>query len=277
MRLFFALLLYLPFLGAYQYELAICAIFQDDARFLAEWIDYHKHVGVEHFYLYNNRSKDNFYEVLHPYILNGDVSLYDWPFTYTDGDGWNNVQCGAYSDGLHKSKHVAHWLAIIDTDEFIIPLNTETLPETLKYFEAFPAIGINWQMYGTSLVSEVAPGEKMTYALLMRAPNDIPEHFVIKSIVQPERTIPHATNPHYFFYTSGFCINTDGQRIEGAISPYVAVNVLRINHYWCRDEKFMREEKIPRRSKMYKDSAEYILNNNNRYNVVYDDIILRKW
>jgi hypothetical protein len=277
MRLFLLLFCYLPFLSAYQYEVAICAIFQDDARFLSEWIDYHKHIGVEHFYLYNNRSTDNYNEVLAPYVLNGDVTLYNWPYTYKNGDGWNRVQCSTYSDCLQKCKNVVHWLAIIDTDEFIIPVNTPTLPETLKFFEAVPAVGVNWQMYGTSLVNEVLPGERMTYSLLLRAPDDTPEHLIIKSIVQPALTVPHATNPHYFSYTSGFCVNTDGKKIDEAFAPYVATNVLRINHYWCRDEKFMREEKIPRRNKMYKDSAEYILNNNNRYNAVYDDIIMRKW
>lgn len=40
-----------------QYELAICAIFQDEAAYLKEWIEFHKLVGVQHFYLYNHASR----------------------------------------------------------------------------------------------------------------------------------------------------------------------------------------------------------------------------
>ena len=34
------------------YDLAVAAIFKDEARYLKEWLDYHLLAGVEHFYLY---------------------------------------------------------------------------------------------------------------------------------------------------------------------------------------------------------------------------------
>jgi hypothetical protein len=61
----------------YKYDLAICAIFQDEAPYLKEWIEFHRLVGVEHFYLYNHRSRDHYQEVLKPYILSGLVELID--------------------------------------------------------------------------------------------------------------------------------------------------------------------------------------------------------
>ena len=39
--------------------LAICAIFRDEAPFLDEWIAFHRLMGVEHFFLYDNGSVDN--------------------------------------------------------------------------------------------------------------------------------------------------------------------------------------------------------------------------
>ena len=42
-----------------RHRLAICAIFREEAPFLAEWIDFHRKVGVSHFYLYNNFSTDD--------------------------------------------------------------------------------------------------------------------------------------------------------------------------------------------------------------------------
>ncbi|KAF3362654.1 hypothetical protein PHSC3_000893 [Chlamydiales bacterium STE3] len=279
MRFIILFLISLQSLAAFQYELAICAIFQNEARFLSEWIDYHKKVGVQHFYLFNNCSDDNFQEALAPYIETGEVSLIDWPYRYEDGDisRWNLIQCNAYSEGLKRSKGVAHWLALIDTDEFIIPVRTRTLPETLQFFEAVPAVGVNWQMYGTSYVPEIPFGERMTESLLMRAVDDAPEHFVIKSIVQPLKTSLHVINPHFFSFLKGVCVNTNGEEIKGAIAPYIVTNVLRINHYWCRDEKFMREQKIPRRHHALKENEKDILKINDRYNMVHDDVILNKW
>ena len=48
------------------YDLAVVAIFKNEGRYLDEWLAYHLLAGVEHFYLYNNDSSDNYKEVLAP-------------------------------------------------------------------------------------------------------------------------------------------------------------------------------------------------------------------
>ena len=61
------------------YNLVICAIFKNEARYLKEWVEYHRMVGVEHFYLYNNDSTDNYKEELKYYLDNNIVTLTDVP------------------------------------------------------------------------------------------------------------------------------------------------------------------------------------------------------
>ncbi len=63
---------------AYDYELGAACIFKDCASLLKEWIEYHRMVGVEHFWLYNNSSTDNYAEILKPYIKEGIIELFDW-------------------------------------------------------------------------------------------------------------------------------------------------------------------------------------------------------
>ena len=48
--------------------LVACAIFRDEAPYLAEWIAFHRLVGVEHFFLYDNGSTDDPRAVLDPLI-----------------------------------------------------------------------------------------------------------------------------------------------------------------------------------------------------------------
>ena len=43
-----------------KYTVAVCAIFKNESVFLKEWLEYHLLIGVEHFYLYNNFSEDNY-------------------------------------------------------------------------------------------------------------------------------------------------------------------------------------------------------------------------
>ena len=63
------------------YGLVICAIFKNEVPYMREWIEYHLHVGVEHFYLYNNNSTDGYLDVLQPYVEKGVVTLTEWPET----------------------------------------------------------------------------------------------------------------------------------------------------------------------------------------------------
>src|SRR5687768_12283024 len=103
---------------AFKYNLSICAIFQNEGPYLKEWIEYHKLLGVEHFYLYNNFSEDNFKEILEPYIKKGEVELTEWNFTSSNQVEWTKVQCDAYNHAIKKAKNKSKWLALIDLDEF---------------------------------------------------------------------------------------------------------------------------------------------------------------
>lgn len=86
-------------------------MFQNEAPWLKEWITYHhKVLGVDHFYLYNNDSTDDFMKILQPYIDNGIVELIDW--SSNDPSHWVTeinylvpwiaVQVNAYKDCLKK-------------------------------------------------------------------------------------------------------------------------------------------------------------------------------
>src|SRR5690348_2224989 len=54
-----------------KHKLSICSLFKNEAVHLKEWIEYHQMVGVDHFYLYDNGSKDRPRDVLTPYIRKG--------------------------------------------------------------------------------------------------------------------------------------------------------------------------------------------------------------
>jgi hypothetical protein len=59
-----------------EFYLSIGAVFRDEDDFLAEWIEFHLCLGVEHFFLYNHFSAtDQHEEILRPYIVAGLVTL----------------------------------------------------------------------------------------------------------------------------------------------------------------------------------------------------------
>ena len=125
-----------------KYAISICAIFKNEAPFLEEWIEMNHLVGIEHFYLYNNNSSDNFHEVLLPYIENGLVTLVDFPY--------DHAQFKAYQNFYETYRHETQWVAFIDIDEFFCPNSHLTLQEWIKPYEKYPVIQIYWKMFGTS-------------------------------------------------------------------------------------------------------------------------------
>lgn len=235
--------------NAYQYELAICAIFQHEAAYLREWIEFHKLVGVQHFYLYNNLSQDQYYKELLPYLRSGEVDLIDWNFkTNPGGDNWPTIQCTAYRHAINHCKNKVKWLAIIDTDEFLFPVQTMSLLSFLETYEEFAAVTVNWQMYGTSFVKNLGSGHLLIEDLIYKAHFDYPENCHVKSIVRPE-FVNEIGNPHFCDFLPGFFqVNANKESFFGPYSS-VLIDKIRINHYWTRDEYFFYRIKLARRSK----------------------------
>lgn len=130
-----------------QYKVAICAIFKNEAKYLKEWIEFHKIVGVEHFYLYNNNSTDNYQTVLKKYIDDGIVTLIQWEK--------NQAQMEAYRDCVLNFANDTEWLGFIDIDEYVVPKKTDDIYSFLKGFSKNrPAVLIYWKIFGTSGFNE---------------------------------------------------------------------------------------------------------------------------
>lgn len=124
-----------------KYYFSVCSIFKNEAPFLREFIEYHRLIGVEHMYLYNNNSSDNYLDVLDEYINDGFVSLIDWEKNY--------AQCEAYQHCYDNFRKETFWLAFIDIDEFIVPHIEIDIKMFMKRFEYFPALNLFWKMFGT--------------------------------------------------------------------------------------------------------------------------------
>jgi hypothetical protein len=224
----------------YRYYLAVCSMFQNEARFMREWLEFHKIVGVQHFYLYNNNSTDDYMGILRDYIDRGEVELFDWPHA----NKLLAAQNSAFNDALNCFRGVARWVAFIDLDEFLFPVRVNGLCEFLKDYEAFGAVCANWVMYGTSDVEKIPEWGLLTEYLVKREKIGN-KH--IKSIVQPEKAKYFHNCPHFVWFKDGYYqVNADKVRFQGPFSPYIAIDKLRINHYWARDKYYVYNVKIPR-------------------------------
>jgi len=213
--------------------LAVCLIAKNEGRYIAEWIDWHKSMGVEKFYIYDNDSDDNTEEVVRPYVVEGTVEYIRFP-------GKRN-QLDAYDDCLEKHRFDARWIAFIDADEFIVPLQNKTIPEFLKNFEEFAAVEINWLCYGSGGAKKREAGGVME-RFRAHAEPDFFDNRYVKSIVNPRRIV-NFPSVHEPARLSGKIVDTDGNVIkENYKDRPPLLDKIRINHYSIKSlEEFLEK------------------------------------
>lgn len=236
----------------YRYNLSVCMIFRDEAPYLKEWIEFHRLVGVEHFYLCSHNSKDNYKKILQPYMSKGIVELTELNDSNNDVEKFNKVQCDFYNKCLKKMRRVSKWAAFIDADEFLFPTQELSLVNILNSYEQYGGVAVNWQMFGTSQINTLQPNQLMIEQLTSCAPFDYEFNHYIKSIVQPLYTV-RMLNPHHAIYRVGY-FQVDTNKTDfggGPKTPGILVDTLRINHYWTKDEDYYWNYKVPRQIQLW--------------------------
>ncbi len=263
------------------YDLAVVAIFKDEGKYLREWLDYHLLAGVEHFYLYNNDSSDDYAEVLAPYVENNLVTLTDWSGRF--------VMYSAYNDAIARHRFDCRYMAFIDLDEFIFPKTNQSIVEVVdEVFSRDPnaaALGINWQIFGSNGEEKADYSRGVLERFTRRAPSDwaiIKEdkanigNIYIKSIVNP-RLVDYYLSPHFAIYFKGLkSINSDGAETWNAGNHPICADKIVLNHYYTKSKEEYEKKKLPKGSLCFVDNP-YVMEGfyTNDRNDEFDDEILK--
>lgn len=232
-----------------QYYLSIGTIIQNEADYLKEWIEYHKLLGVEHFWIYNHLSTDHYLEILDPYIRSGEVDLIEWTVKQ-----YPACQLTAIEDCIQQSSPLTHWLALIDVDEFLVPHKHDSMISFLKEYEEHSQILINWQIFGTSNLQSLPKEALIIEHLTYKYPTDFIStkgngNQFVKSIVKPNHVALPVTSSHFLNLHQGYStVNGIKQpAIPSTTIPVVHVEDIQLNHYWFRTLDYFFAVKVGRR------------------------------
>lgn len=227
-----------------KYYLSIATMFQNEARFLKEWIEFYKLMGVEHFYLYDHLSTDNCQEVLQPYIDTGLVELKHITEIPKDRTDFFRLQTSVHNNILKQTENETEWLIVMDTDEFVFPVKEQDLKTVLKRYDSYATVSVNWKLFDTNDIEKLDKHKLLIEELTQcSAANDL--H--VKSIIKPRYASKFIDNTHFAHLKSGYYQITENfEPFYGPFSPSQSLNILRINHYWTRDWKFFKERKLKR-------------------------------
>jgi len=149
---------------------------------------------------------------------------------------------------LKLVKNKTKWLAVVDADEFIFPVQKKNLKEFLKDYEKYCGVGVNWVIYGPSGNIKRPSGNVIQNYLETFEDRNNEMNLRIKSIVQPKKTLI-CESSHYFLYKkSEFAVDENYKEIVGdgicgkATTTKNSINKIRINHYWTKSLEDLQEK-----------------------------------
>ena len=222
---------------------SIVLVAKDEARYIRELILFYQATGADRIYLYDNDSSDNLLEEIGPFLKSGLV-------VYRRYSG-RRIQTAAYRDAVRRTRNRTAWLAMVDCDEFLFSPKG-AMPEQLRKYEQYPAVGANWVMFGPNGHDRRPEGLIMDNYTTRMADTDSPINCHIKSIVRPNRvfTIDHV---HYALYKNKEyavdenrdvldCRNAYAMRGGKAFTAHNNREIFRINHYITRSLEDLEEK-----------------------------------
>lgn len=208
--------------------LAVCAIFKDEGPNLTEWVAYHRTVGVDHFFLYDNESTDDGASI----VLTGPLKDY---VTVIPIAG-RPVQQQAYQHFMDYYASKWEWAAFIDVDEFIHPIEAHSIKDLLPRYEQYSAILLHYLVFGPNGHDSRPKGLVIeNYTRRLAAQHPINRH--VKSLVRTAHLIGLLGTAHVFD-TKGPMCNSRGEPAQRQpIQDGVCHDVMCLNHYYIKSRE----------------------------------------
>lgn len=219
--------------ASYGETLAICAIAKNEARYLCEWVAYHRVVGVERFLIFDNESSDSSAAILDRLAGFGFLDRVPWPSSTTAPP-----QLSAYDAGLARLRDRCRWIAFIDLDEFLLPLDGDDIRRLLDDYEGAAGLVVPWRNFGSSGLDR-AEDELVIRRFTHRAPDDHHLNHAVKTIVRG-RYIQTA-GIHTPIPAAGSLVDED-RVVAGSLGnpdhhPVPAARRLVLNHYFSKSRE----------------------------------------
>jgi hypothetical protein len=207
--------------------LSIMAIFKNETMNLKVWLEHYLWQGVDHFYLIDNGSTDNPFDILKEYIQKGIVTY------YYRTEKYQQPQHYRYVFDKENIKHKTKWLCICDLDEFFFGIKKK-LSHCLDYFDSYDVIYTNSFFYGSDGLIE---HPKDIRTSIIHRESDVENG--IKYIFKPSSI----TNSNELWIH--YLVN-EGTLSKKYTNEITQNNVIRLNHYRIQSYEYYTKIKMTR-------------------------------
>ncbi|XP_071941925.1 uncharacterized protein [Antedon mediterranea] len=107
--------------------LSMCTMVKNVDKCIPSWLQYHKYMGVEHVYIYDNAvnesNSSSLITSLREFINSGFVTVVPWRHTKSPSKTYLEIQIAHENDCLWRHRHDSLWMIKTDVDEYIQPMD----------------------------------------------------------------------------------------------------------------------------------------------------------
>jgi glycosyltransferase involved in cell wall biosynthesis len=217
---------------------ALCAIMKNEGPYILEWVAFHRLLGFNEIFIYDNDSTDNTRHLLSGLSAAGIVNSISWPSV--DGVA---PQRAAYADVLPRVR--SEWVCFIDADEFINLKCDDSILRFLRRFnESVSAIAVNWRLFGSSGLIQF-DAELVTRRFTRCSARQARVNRHCKTIARV-RDIEEM-HIHRCFLKRGLYVDEQGQAVEierFGLTPSTKTDLAQINHYVVKSREEFESKRL---------------------------------
>lgn len=201
-------------------KVALVCIAKNEDHYIQEWVDYNLKLGFDHIFIYMNDWRT---DIEHPQV------------TKIEFDGLDR-QRDAYANWTVNYRKNYDWAAFFDVDEFLVLKQHKTIQDFILNYNTFPAIAINWYLFGNNGHTEVIDNQ---YSLIKRfTKRGAQMNHHVKTILNCEHDVK--MDVHNPFGLAA--VSTNGVFFHGPFNDRTDDTVAQLNHYFCKTkEEFIKK------------------------------------
>lgn len=262
-----------------KYHSSVLAVFRDEATFFPSWLRHYFDRGIDHIYLLDDRSSDDYMDCVREYVNSGLVTLKHTDESDLTKEKWR--QAKIYNKYFSYALQETRWIGVFDLDEFLYCPTHKSVADVLRVFENAPQQQFiaDWYWFGSNGHEEQP--EDIVGSFVMRSSelskkykyreSGFHEEWCCKSFAKTEfvRRIRHHFNRYEWGGKDLFC--TDGKTVPDFSINMSDLGIFYINHYVGSKKYFLdkgQKGSVNNSDIHIRDSAVYDMVNKNE---VLDD------
>ena len=211
-------------------KVCICTIGKNENRYIREFVEYYKKIGVDKIFLYDNNDldKENFKTVIKDYIDKEYVQIFNWR-------GIKAPHFKAINDCYLRYNKYYNWLIFYDVDEYIHLYNYGNIKDFLndKKFNKRQKIYLNWVFHTDN--NQI---HYQNISLFKRFPEIERDAIINKNFIQKVKSILRGNISDFVISKSKETSHIITNSVKGCNGFGKEINLLKENLMKNSDTKF---------------------------------------